>query len=99
MSNPTGKPWWQSMGMIGGLTGIIVGAAQVYSAATGAQIDVDALTGIVSNGLQLLLGIAGAVGGLLSLYGRLKACLPIKKQVLPLPWAGQPTVIPNPNKE
>lgn len=83
-----GKPWWVSKGMVAGLTGIIIGLVQIYCGYSGAEVDIEALSGTVANALQLLLGVGSSVMGLMAVYGRLKACLPIKKQVLPkpLPW-------------
>ncbi|QDV34888.1 hypothetical protein [Tautonia plasticadhaerens] len=79
----TGKPWWTSATMVAGLTGIIIGAVQIYAAATGAEIDIEALRGTVENGLQLILGIGSAAVGVVAMWGRVKAVLPIKKQIVP----------------
>ena len=77
-----GKAWWQSTAMRAGLLGIIMGGMQIYCAATGKQLDLEALRGTVSNALDLLFGAGAVVLGFMALIGRFKATEPIK----PLPW-------------
>lgn len=85
-----GKAWWQSQAMRAGLLAVIVGVAQIVTAFTGAEIDIELLRGYVDNGLGLMFGAATVVVGFKALVGRFKAESPIKKQVLPkkeeLPW-------------
>lgn len=82
-----GKYWWQSIVFRAGISAIVIGGVQVYCAFTGAQIDIEALRGIVDNVLGLLCGGAVVITGLFTIFGRIRAILPIKKKVLPpLPW-------------
>ncbi len=59
------KKWWQSKAVWGGL--VAIGAA--VAGAFGVVVD----QGTQDQVIQLITVIAGAVGGLLSVYGRLKA--------------------------
>ncbi len=77
------KPWWQSVGIAGGVASLAVGVAQIYSAYSGDEIDLEGLRNIVEDGVQALLGVAGMAAGIISIYGRLKAFKPIKKPRLP----------------
>jgi uncharacterized membrane protein len=60
------KPWYASRGVIGGLVVVVAQVAQ----AIGYQVDADALTDLVLQGVAL-------VGGLLALVGRVQATRPI----------------------
>lgn len=64
------KAWWQSKAVYGGLVAVAAGVAGVM----GYAIDQDAQNGIV----ELLVGIAGGIGGLWAMYGRVKATKKIK---------------------
>jgi len=64
------KPWWQSKTVIGGLVALGAGIAGIFGVALGP--DDQAVT------TDALVGIAGAIGGLLAVYGRIKANRAIK---------------------
>lgn len=88
-----GKSWWKSKGAIGGIGTIGVGLAQLYMAATGAEVDIDNVRIIVESTAGVLFGVATTVTGILALWGRIKALNPIRKPKVPepvkravLPW-------------
>ncbi len=61
----TEKPWWQSKTIWGGAIAVASGALGLFG------IDVDAATQDVV--VQNILMITSGIGGLLAIYGRLKA--------------------------
>ena len=63
------KPWWQSRTVIGALVVIVSSAAGLY----GIQIDVGALT-------EIILQILALSGGVVAIYGRVKAERPIRRK-------------------
>lgn len=82
-----GKYWWQSTAMRAGLLGLIMGGVQIWCAATGKTLDIEAWRGYVDNTLGLLFGALGIFTGVMALIGRFKAVEPIQKKVIPpLPW-------------
>ena len=64
------KKWYQSRAVWGG----IVASAAGIAAAFGHEIAPEHQEALV----QAMVGIAGSVGGLLAIYGRIKADRPIK---------------------
>lgn len=64
IDTPT-KPWWQSKTVWGGVVALAAGVAGVFGVAIP-----EAAQGEIAVSLTAL---AGAIGGLLSIYGRLKA--------------------------
>lgn len=65
------KPWWQSKTVWGGLVALGAGIAGAFGVTVGAE-DQELIT-------SSILGIASAAGGLIAVYGRLKAQSEIKK--------------------
>ena len=61
----TDKPWWQSKTIWGGAVAVGAGLAGLF----GVDIDASTQDGIVQN----ILSVASGVGGLIAIYGRLKA--------------------------
>jgi len=59
------KPWYKSKTMWGGIVAVLAGIAGVFGYNLGAEEQQ-----VVVNSL---VGIGGSVGGLLALYGRIKA--------------------------
>lgn len=71
MSGHDSKPWWQSKAIWGGI--LAIGAA----VAGGFGYTVDA--GTQAETQETIVGIVSAVGGLLAIYGRIKASKGIGK--------------------
>ena len=69
---PEGKPWWQSKSVWGNLLTICTGIAVSLG-----WFSQDAADAVVSQGPDLIAGIAVSVLGVFSLYGRVVA----KKQL------------------
>lgn len=70
VQSPESKPWWQSKSVIGGLVALAAGIAGIFGVVM--SPDDQAIT------TEAILGIAGAIGGLLAVYGRIKASKSIK---------------------
>ena len=66
------KPWYESRGVIGSLAVVVSSAAGL----AGVGLDPAALTEVALQAVSL-------VGGLLSLWGRVKAAQPIAARLLP----------------
>lgn len=64
------KAWWQSRAVIGGLVALGAGVAGIF----GYAVDTNTQEGIVT----LVTGIVGGIGGLVAIYGRVKAQKSIK---------------------
>ena len=62
---PETKPWWKSKAILGGVAAMIAGVVGLSVEDT-AQLE------------NSLTSIASAIGGILSIYGRVKAEKPIK---------------------
>lgn len=70
MSVETEKAWWQSKTVWGGAIALAAGVAGAFGISVGLE-DQEMLTAAI-------VGIASGVGGLLSIYGRIKANKAIK---------------------
>ncbi len=68
MSEADPKPWWQS-------TTILASTAVVVSQAVG-LVGIDLDHGLV---LNLITSLAGVVGGLMAIWGRVRAAQPIRR--------------------
>lgn len=70
MSNEQSKPWYQSKAVIGGVVAAVAGLLAF------AGVDI----GIEDQGIltDAVLGLVGAIGGILAVYGRVKADRKIK---------------------
>lgn len=75
MSNPAtapeheGKPWWQSRAVWGGLVAAFAGVGAVF----GLEVN-------EAEALEVAMAASAAFGGLLAVYGRVKATRPIRKR-------------------
>ena len=67
VTKPAAKPWWQSKGVVGGF----IAAAAPVVALFGVDVDVEQTT-------QIARQCAGLVGGVLAVYGRVKADSPVR---------------------
>lgn len=66
----TAKPWWQSKTVWGGAIAVAAGVAGAFGFSIGPD-EQEALAAAI-------VGVASGVGGLLSIYGRIKANKAIK---------------------
>jgi uncharacterized membrane protein HdeD (DUF308 family) len=71
MDNRIEKHWWESKAVWGGVVALIAGILGVFGVAVST-----AEQGLL---VESLTGIAAAVGGLLAIYGRIKASKSIGK--------------------
>jgi len=67
---PDTKSWWQSKTVLGGLVALAAGIAGMFGLAM--DPDEQAVT------TEALVAIAGGIGGLVAVYGRIKANKAIK---------------------
>ncbi|MBA1445856.1 MAG: hypothetical protein M3H12_18705 [Chromatiales bacterium] len=61
------KPWWKSRGVMGGAVAAVAGVIGLFG------LEIDQVTAT-----DALLQIAALVGGIVAVYGRLKAAQPIR---------------------
>lgn len=66
---PPAKPWWQSRGVLGGLVAAAAGLGAVF----GLEID-------QAETLEIAMAASAAVGGLMAVYGRVRATKPIRRR-------------------
>lgn len=65
METEEAKPWYQSRGVIGGIVAAIAGIAAVFKVNIAPEMQSVLVDGLI--------GLAGAVGGILAVIGRIKA--------------------------
>jgi tetrahydrodipicolinate N-succinyltransferase len=68
------KPWWQSRAIIGGAVSIGAVVAGLF----GFNVDPDTQAVIVDQGVAIGAAVATVVGGVMAIWGRIKATKAIK---------------------
>lgn len=68
------KAWWQSKAIIGGVVSIGAVAAGLF----GYDVDADTQKVIVDEGVAIGSAVAALVGGVMAIWGRIKATKAIK---------------------
>lgn len=73
------KPWWKSKGVVGGLLTAVLGLLVTFGVLTPEAATTDNIEAISTTWVDVATSIGIVVGGILSVYGRLKATKKIGK--------------------